>query len=130
LGICDPARVRPAPRRAFGGWEAANHPYNPLSMEAYAYNNDYEVEAGFAVGSPPDGPVDPQTFRRSREEVEELLREQDEMEGLLRVVCKDLFDPGPEPGVVQSVRVSGGLLPHPRVMPRREWRIALADGVY
>jgi len=99
-------------------------------MEAYAFNNDYEVESGFAVGSSPDGPVDPYTFRRSREEVEHLLREQDEIEGLLRVVCKDLFDSGLEQDVVESVRVSGGLLPRPRVMPRREWQIALIDGVY
>ncbi len=101
-----------------------------LCMEAYAFNNDYEVEQGFAVGSPPDGPVDPYTFRHSREEVEHLLREQDEIEGLLRVVCKDLFDAGPGQEVVPSVRVSGGMLPRPRVMPRREWQIALIDGVY
>ncbi|MGI8910155.1 MAG: hypothetical protein ACR2JR_06320 [Rubrobacteraceae bacterium] len=99
-------------------------------MEAYAYNNAYEVESGFAVGSSPDGPVDPYTFRHSREEVEHLLREQDEIEGLLRVVCKDLFDSGPDQDVVPSVRVSGGLLPRPRVMPQREWQIALADGIY
>jgi hypothetical protein len=98
-------------------------------MEAYA-SNDYEVVAGFALGSPPDGPVDPLTFRRSREEVEGLVRERGEMESLLRAVCKDLSDPGPEPDVVESVRVSGGLLPRPKVMPRREWGIALADGVY
>jgi len=114
---------------AFGGWEAVERPYNP-HMEAYAFSNDYEVERGFAVGSSPDGPVDPYTFRRSREEVEHLLREQDEIEGLLRVVCKDLFDAGPGQEVVESVRVSGGLLPRPRVMPHREWRIALADGIY
>lgn len=98
-------------------------------MEAYAYNN-YEIEPGFAVGSSPEGPVDPYTFRHSREEVEHLLQEQDEIEGLLRVVCKDLFDSSPAPDVVRSVRVSGGLLPCPRIMTQRELRIALADEVY
>ena len=38
----------------------------------------YTVEVGFAVGHLPEGPVDPDSFRTSRQEAEAALREMEE----------------------------------------------------
>jgi hypothetical protein len=38
----------------------------------------YTVEVGFAVGHLPEGPVDPDPFRISRQEAEAALREMEE----------------------------------------------------
>lgn len=103
----------------------------------------YTVEVGFAVGRPPHGPVDPDTFRHSREEVEELIRQREEFEREF----SELFvrsEPSDEPlfprdlhsqeprnrGIVGSIRVSGRLFARPRVMPWREWEINLGDRIY
>jgi hypothetical protein len=106
----------------------------------------YIVEVGFAVGHLPEGPVDPDSFRPSRQEVEALLREIEEFEQEAdefgfefgedpedRPFPGDVRLPDEAPprrGIVPSVRVSGRRITQPRVMSQREWKILLAERIY
>ncbi len=106
----------------------------------------YTVEVGFAVGHLPEGPVDPGSFRPSRQEAEAVLREVEEFEQESDefgfefgedpddpLFPMDLRLPDEEPpqrGIVPSVRVSGRRITQPRVMSQREWKILLADRIY
>jgi len=116
-----------------------------LEMSTYQQRG-YTVEDGFAVGHLPEGPVDPDSFRPSRHEVEAVLREIEEFEQEADefgfefgeapddpLFPRDLRLPDEEPpqrGIVPSVRVSGRRITQPRVMSQREWKILLADRIY
>jgi hypothetical protein len=92
-----------------------------------------------AVGHLPEGPVDPDSFRHSRQDAEAVLREMEEFGFefgedpgdplFLRDVR--LHDQDPlQRGIVSSVSVSGRRITQPRVMSQREWEILLADRIY
>ena len=112
-------------------------------MSTY-YQRGYTIEVGFAVGHLPEGLVDPDSFRPSRQEVEAVLREIEEFEQEADefefgedpddpLFPRDLRLPDEEPpqrGIVPSVRVSGRRITQPRVMSQREWKILLADRIY
>ncbi len=106
----------------------------------------YTLEEGFAVGHLPEGPVDPDSFRPSRQEAEAVLREMEEFE---QEADEFGFEFGEDPddpplpgdarlsdreptqrGIVPSVRVTGRKITQPRVVSQREWEILLADRIY
>jgi hypothetical protein len=106
----------------------------------------YTVEVGFAVGHLPEGPVDPDSFRPSRQEAEAVLLEMEEFEQEADEFGfefgegpddppfpRDLRLPDQEPpqrGIVPSVRVSGRRIMQPRVMSQHEWKFLLVDRIY
>ncbi len=104
----------------------------------------YTVEVGFAVGHLPEGPVDPDSFRPSRQEVEAVLREIEEFEQEADefefefgedpddpLFPRDLRLPDQEPpqrGIVPSVRVTGPGLRSPGSCRNASGRSSLQIG--
>jgi hypothetical protein len=115
-------------------------------MRSTYQQRGYTVEVGYAVGLQPGGPVDPDSFRHSRQDAEAVLREMEEFEQESEelgfefgedpddlLFHRDVRLPDQEPprrGIVSSVGVSGRRIKHPRVMSQREWEILLADRIY
>jgi hypothetical protein len=115
-------------------------------MRSTYQQGGYTVEVGCAVGHLPGGPVDPDSFRHSRQDAEAVLREMEEFEQESEefgfefgedpddpLFHRDVRLPDQEPprrGIVSSVRVSGRRITQPRVMSQREWEILLADRIY
>ncbi len=103
-------------------------------MATYRHRS-YAVEVGFAIGYPPAGAVDPESFRHAREEAEKELEERREFEKEMRKFFESLSLPeseedGRKREIVRCVRVSGGLLPRPKTMPWRAWKLNLEAQAY